>query len=413
MPVETHRPQQRPPVPPADSQRHREAKRATWVSAALNLALTVAQLIAGWLAHSQSLIAHGLHSFSDLLSDFLVLYANRKSSHPADHEHPYGHARVETAATLILGASLALIGFGILWQATLRLQAVAELPPVELLALWVALFTAASKEILFRYLLRVAERLRSAMLTANAWHTRADAASALVVVVGIGGALMGWAFLDLLAAAIMGFMILRMGLRLAWDSLQELIDTGLDKEKVAAIQRTLLETPGVLGLHELRTRRMAHQALVEAHVRVDPRISVSEGHRLGERARQRVLDAYPEVSDVLVHIDVEEDQAPASRRPALTDLPELPDRDVLMARLQTLLGEEAAVVEKTVLHYLGSRVEAEVFLPLDAGRDAARVARLRESIAARLAEDGLFRSVSLNFRAAPVAATPPGQHGPA
>ena len=96
---------------PVDPGRYREASRATWISAALNLALTVVQLIVGWLAHSQSLIAHGIHSFSDLLSDFLVLYANRKGSHPADREHPYGHARVETAATLILGASLALIGF--------------------------------------------------------------------------------------------------------------------------------------------------------------------------------------------------------------------------------------------------------------------------------------------------------------
>jgi cation diffusion facilitator family transporter len=380
---------------PVDPQRYREASRATWISAALNLALTVAQLIVGWAAHSQSLIAHGLHSFSDLLSDFLVLYANRKGSHPADREHPYGHARVETAATLILGASLAAIGFGILWEATLRLQTVAELPPVELLALWVAIFTAASKEVLFRYLLRVAERLRSPMLAANAWHTRADAASALVVVVGIAGALMGWKFLDLLAAAIMGFMILRMGLKLAWESLQELIDTGLDKNKVEAIRRTLLDTPGVLGLHELRTRRMAHQALVDAHVLVDPRISVSEGHRLGEQARQRVLDAHPEVADVLVHIDAEEDQA------LMSSSADLPDRDALMAHLQGLLGEEAAGIEKTVLHYLGNRVEAEVFLPLETCLDLARMNRLEQRIAGRLSGDPVFRAISLNCRIAP------------
>lgn len=380
---------------PVDPQRYREASRATWISAVLNLALTVAQLIVGWLAHSQSLIAHGLHSFSDLLSDFLVLYANRKGSHPADREHPYGHARVETAATLILGASLAVIGFGILWEATLRLQQVAELPPVEMLALWVAIATAASKEVLFRYLLRVAERLRSPMLAANAWHTRADAASGLVVVVGIAGALMGWKFLDLLAAAIMGFMILRMGLKLAWESLQELIDTGLDKDKVEAIRQTLLDTPGVLGLHELRTRRMAHQALVDAHVLVDPRISVSEGHRLGEQARRRVLDAHPEVADVLVHIDAEEDQA------LMSSGADLPDRDALMAHLKALLGEEAAGIEKTVLHYLGNRVEAEVFLPPETCLDVARMSRLEQRIAGQLRDDPIFRAVSLNCRIAP------------
>jgi cation diffusion facilitator family transporter len=380
---------------PVDPQRYREASRATWISAALNLVLTLAQLIVGWVAHSQSLIAHGLHSFSDLLSDFLVLYANRKGSHPADREHPYGHARVETAATLILGTSLSLIGFGILWEATLRLQAVAELPPVELLALWVAIFTAAAKEVLFRFLRRVAERLRSPMLAANAWHTRADAASALVVVAGIAGALMGWKFLDLLAAAIMGFMILRMGLKLAWESLQELIDTGLDKDKVESIRRTLLDTPGVLGLHELRTRRMAHQALVDAHVLVDPRISVSEGHRLGERARQRVLEAHPEVADVLVHIDAEEDQALMSNSAVL------PDRDVLLAHLDGLLGGEAGAIDKTVLHYLGNRVEAEVFLPQESCLDTARMARLEQCLVTRLPDDPYFRAVSLNCRIAP------------
>lgn len=380
---------------PVDPRRYREASRATWISALLNLALTVAQLVVGWLAHSQSLIAHGLHSFSDLLSDFLVLYANRKGSDPADREHPYGHARVETAATLVLGASLAIIGFGILWEATLRLQRVAELPAVELLALWVALFTAVSKEILFRYLLRIAESLRSPMLAANAWHTRADAASALVVVVGIAGALLGWTFLDLLAAAIMGFMILRMGLKLAWESLQELIDTGLDKKKVEAIRRTLLDTPGVLGLHELRTRRMAHQALVDAHILVDPRISVSEGHRLGEQARQRVLAEHSEVADVLVHIDAEEDQALMSNSAAL------PDRDILMARLGELLGAEAPSIERTLLHYLGDRVEAEVFLPLDTCLDPVRLSALEGRIAARLPGDPHFRAISLNCRIAP------------
>jgi len=380
---------------PVDPRRYREASRATWISALLNLALTVAQLVVGWLAHSQSLIAHGLHSFSDLLSDFLVLYANRKGSDPADREHPYGHARVETAATLVLGASLAIIGFGILWEATLRLQRVAELPAVELLALWVALFTAVSKEILFRYLLRIAESLRSPMLAANAWHTRADAASALVVVVGIAGALLGWTFLDLLAAAIMGFMILRMGLKLAWESLQELIDTGLDKKKVEAIRRTLLDTPGVLGLHELRTRRMAHQALVDAHILVDPRISVSEGHRLGEQARQRVLAEHSEVADVLVHIDAEEDQALMSNSAAL------PDRDILMARLGELLGAEAPSIERTLLHYLGDRVEAEVFLPLDTCLDPVRLPALEGRIAARLPGDPHFRAISLNCRIAP------------
>ena len=179
--MERGHPQQAPASP---AERAAEAQRATWVSVAVNLVMTVAQIIIGWLAHSQSLVAHGVHSFSDLLSDFLVIYASRQSVHPADQAHPYGHARVETAATLLLGASLTLIGGGILWQSGLRLQHIEVLPAVELSAFWVAVATVIAKEGLYRYVIRVAERLRSQLLTANALHTRADAASALVVVIG-------------------------------------------------------------------------------------------------------------------------------------------------------------------------------------------------------------------------------------
>lgn len=331
------------------------AQRATWVSVGVNLVMTLVQLIVGWLAHSQSLIAHGLHSFSDLLSDFLVIYASRQSAHPADQAHPYGHARVETAATLILGTSLILIGGGIVWESGMRLQHVEVMPEILMSALWVAIATVVSKELLYRYLIKVAESLRSQLLIANALHTRADAASALVVVVGIAGALMGWPFLDLLAAALMGFMILRMGGQLAWGALKELIDTGLDESQVVGIRQTLLATPGVLGLHALRTRRMAHQALVDAHVQVNPRISVSEGHRIAESARAAVLRDHPEVIDVLVHIDPQDD-----RDPDLAVLT-LPGREGVLQELEPLLAGLPAP-HRVVLHYLNGRVEIEVYL---------------------------------------------------
>ena len=383
-----------PAAPASAADRSSAAQRATWVSVAVNLMMTVVQLVVGWLAHSQSLVAHGLHSFSDLLSDFLVIYASRQSAHPADEAHPYGHARVETAATLILGTSLTLIGGGILWESGLRLQHIEHLPAVEMSAFWVAVATVLAKEALYRYLIGVAERLRSQLMVANALHTRADAASALVVVVGIGGALLGWSFLDLLAAALMGFMILRMGGGLAWGALKELIDTGLDETQVEAIRQTLAVTPGVLGVHDLRTRRMAHQALVDAHVQVDARISVSEGHRIAESARARVLREHPEVLDVLVHIDPEDDLDPdlAAMR--------LPSRAVLLQDMQPLLAELPAP-EKVVLHYLSGRVEVEVFLNQQffANGDVLRLAEL--AVAKHLESYPAIRSVSFNCHFAP------------
>lgn len=376
----------------AAPERMRVAARATWVSAGINAALTVGQILVGWLAHSQSLIAHGLHSASDLLSDFLVLYANRHGHQPADADHPYGHARVETAATLLLGISLFAVGIGILWDAVGKLREVDAVVPVGQLAFWVAVITVLAKEGLYRYLIAVADRLRSKMLAANALHTRADAASALVVVAGVGGSLLGWPFLDLLAAILMGGMILKLGVELAWAAMTELIDTGLDTEEVAKIRSVLHETPGVRGVHELKTRRMAHRALVEAHLQVDPRISVSEGHHIAESARARVLRSQPQVLDVLVHIDPEDDTVPPTGRP--------PARHQVRAALDELLGGMPVPV-RVVFHYLQAGVEAEVYFA-SGSVSGEQLAGWQAQLAERLAGQRLLVSVCLHRSGAPI-----------
>ncbi len=346
----------------AQQERHSEGARITWVSVGVNIVLTTMQIIVGLWAHSQSLVADAMHTLSDIVADAFVLWANRKGAEAADEQHPYGHGRYETAASLVLGVLLALTGGGILLAAVDRLLAM-NAPPVGIAAMWAALFTLAAKEGLFRYMLRIAERLRSPMLVANAWHARADALSSLVVAAGIAGALLGFTVADAVAAIIVGAMIVRVGLRFAWDALQELIDTALDPVAVAAIRDTLSKTPGVVDLHELRTRRMAHQVLVDAHVQVRPRISVSEGHRIAEQARARVLAAHAEVLDVLVHIDPEDD-LPGHATPSETIA--LPDRAQAIAQIESLLGLTLSEPERTVLHYLGRRVEAEVFVPATA-----------------------------------------------
>ncbi len=345
---------------PAHPERFAAARKSTWVSIAVNLFLTLAQLIAGFFGRSQSLIADGLHSLSDLLADILVLFANRHGNKHADANHPYGHARIETAASLILGASLAVVGIALLISAGLRLQDPQSVQPVQAYTLWVALFTLVAKEVLFRYMLAIAKRVRSQMLVANAWHARSDAASSLVVLVGISGNLLGYVFLDLVAAAVVGGMIAWMGIQFARDALLELVDTGLEPEEVRAIRNTLKSVPGVLGLHELRTRKMADNALVDAHIMVDPRISVSEGHYIAEAARAAVLKHH-HVMDVMVHIDPEDDVQ--SKPNAHT-----PQRHLLLAHLQKRLGRELPEDTRVVLHYLGGKVEAELLLP--ATRDA-------------------------------------------
>lgn len=290
-----------------DPERYHAGQRITWVSVIVNVVLTIMQVIVGFIANSMALVADAMHTLSDIVSDAFVLWANHKGAQGADEEHPYGHGRFETAASLVLGLLLTVTGVGILVSAAGRLQSIGSLPPVGLAAMWAAIITLTGKEALFRYMLKVAQRLRSPMLIANAWHARADALSSLVVAAGVGGALLGFAFADAVAAILVGAMIVKAGLGFAWEAMRELIDTGLPAEEVAAIRQTLLATPGVVDLHELRTRRMAHRVFVDVHLQVDGDISVREGHEIGEAARKRVLTKHPEVIEVLIHLDAEND----------------------------------------------------------------------------------------------------------
>lgn len=335
--------------------RHAASQKVTWVSILVNVCLTMVQIVGGLLVHAQSLVADGFHSLSDLVSDVLVLFANNESRHPADENHPYGHERIETAAALALGLILAGTGIAILWAASQRLQHLDDLPAIHGAAVGLAIVTLAAKEGLFRYMLKVGKALRSPLLIANAWHARADAASSLVVTVGIIGSLLGWRFLDPLAAIVVGLMIARMGFRFGWDAVRELIDTAIPVDEQEAVRQTIRTTPGVVAVHSLRTRRMAHKVLVDAHVQVSPRISVSEGHRIAEAARLRVIEAHDDILDVLVHIDVVNDGAGIAH-PADA----APDRPQALARLSAYLGHPLAS-EDVTLHYLEHGLEAEVF----------------------------------------------------
>jgi divalent metal cation (Fe/Co/Zn/Cd) transporter len=256
------------------------------------------------------------------------------------------------------------------------------------MTLWVAVLTLVGKEGLFRYMLHVARKLRSRMLEANAWHARSDAASSVIVVAGIAGNLAGVTSLDLLAAALVAAMIFRMGWKQSYHAMMELIDTSLDEKEVAAIRATLLATPGVRDLHELRTRRMGDRALVDAHVLVDPKISVSEGHYVAETARARVVKTH-DALDVMIHIDPEDD---AAVKRSL----HLPPRATLLAHLEQQLGMSLPLASRVVLHYLDGKVEADIFLSGEALDPV-----LSSAIAALPGGDAYFSAIRLFRDSAP------------
>jgi cation diffusion facilitator family transporter len=278
------------------------ASRSTWVSVGVNVVLSTTQIVVGVLAKSQGLIADGIHSLSDLVADFVVLFAGHHGQKDADTDHPYGHYRFETAASLALGVILLAVGLGMVWSAFVKLQTPDTIPTAHATALWVALAAIVSKELLFRYMLRVAKAVKSSMLVANAWHARSDAASSLVVSIGLIGNMAGYPLLDPIAALIVGFMVGKMGWGFGWDALHDLMDRAVDEEEVQAIRQTLVSTPGVAGVHDIRTRKMGDMIVVDAHIEVDANITVEAGHNIAVAARQAVLQRH-RVLNLMTHVD--------------------------------------------------------------------------------------------------------------
>ena len=275
-------------------QMQQAAKRSTWVSVVVNTILSALQIAIGFFAQSQALIADGIHSLSDLLSDFVVLIAGRYSEKEADEGHPYGHRRYENAASLVLGALLLSVAVGMIFRAVEKFAEPNAIAQVHSIALWVALLTLLMKEALFRYMLAAAKRVRSGMLAANAWHARSDAASSLVVAIGIVGNLMG--------ALVVGMMVGRMGIRFGWLAFQDLMDASADEETLARIRSVIERQQGVLGYHDLRTRKLGDMVNVDVHIEVDSMLSVVEGHEIAMRVAEQ-LKNLNEVIGVMVHID--------------------------------------------------------------------------------------------------------------
>lgn len=373
------------------AQRYRESRCVAMVGMAVNVILSTAQIAIGWLGHSQALVADGVHTLSDLISDGLVLFAAKHGARDADEDHPYGHARIETAATVLLSAVLVAVGIGIAITAGLRLVNGASVAP-SALTLLVALATLVAKEGLYRYTLRVARRIRSNLLHASAWHHRSDALSSVIVAAGIGASIAGFRYLDAIAAVGVALMIANMGIGLGWRALRELIDTGLESAELARIRDAILSVCGVKTLHLLRTRRTGGRVLIDVHILVERTVSVSEGHHVGEAVRAKLMAEIDDVLDVMVHIDPEDDETAAPN----TDLPL---RDVITVRLESYFAdlEASRHIEDVALHYLDGRLHVELLLPLRLLAHPGDADALRASFMQCIAGDPHIGSLDLRF----------------
>ncbi|MDJ0955860.1 MAG: cation diffusion facilitator family transporter [Arenicellales bacterium] len=348
------------PIGISKSQRYKETKRATLVGAVVDLSLGVTKIVVGKLAYSQSLIADGVHSLSDLATDALVVWAAKEAHREPDADHPYGHQRIETVATISLGLLLAVVAVAIGFNA---ISGVIEQVPLHTPTFWalvVAALSVLSKEAIYQYTMRVADRIQSDLLRSNAWHSRSDALSSIVVIIGVGGSMLGLVYLDAIAAVIVAVMIVYVALKMIWQGVTELIDTGIDADQLSAIRDTALQTEGVTDIHDLRTRRMGSDIYLDGHVLVEPRLSVSEGHRIGDAVYNDLKKNFENLADVTIHIDAEDDEK-------YQQSSHLPLRSELTSRLKKYWQDipESKNISRIVLHYLSGQLQIEVWIPMD------------------------------------------------
>ena len=260
------------------------------IGALANLLLAAIKIAGGIVGRSTAMVADGIHSLSDLLTDVVVLFTHKIGQLPADENHPYGHGRAETIGATLVGAVIIAAGFGLAYESWAIINAGKFQTPL-IPAVVAAVASIATKEILFRYTRTVGEETNSPSLVANAWHHRSDAISSFAALVGIGGAMAGYPIMDPIAAIVVSVLIVKVGYDIAFKGLRDLMDTALNETETRRIETMINNLPGVIQTHNLRTRRIGGEVLMDVHILVDHEASVTEGHHIAENVRRELIRA--------------------------------------------------------------------------------------------------------------------------
>ena len=347
----------------------KEASKITIIGAALDLLLGVGKIIIGGLYHSQALIADGIHSLSDILTDIFVLFISNVSHERPDDKHPYGHARFETLGTVIIGGVLVLVAIFMALDNIEHFLAndTTFIPGTATVV--ITIFSIFSKEWIYRKTLAVGKRIQSDILIANAWHSRSDAFTSILVLISIILAYLGYEQLDIVMAIVLSVLIGKIGWDFIWKSVKELVDTSLDEKELKEIEEIISSVHGVKGHHNLRSRKMGSQALIDVNIEVDALITVSEGHEIASWVAHEVKKKLPHILDITVHTDIEDDRGDKASY-IHHDFKELPLRDKVLQDINdTLSGLEKDLIAKVDLHYIGEYISITIIVKPHPGED--------------------------------------------
>ena len=381
------------------SQNYKLIRKVTLVGGVIDGLLSILKIGVGLIGQSQALIADGVHSLSDLATDVLVIWAARHAKEGPDEKHPYGHERIETLATMVLSVALIAIALGFGYDGVSRILNPDELQQPGWLVLIAAGISMLAKEVIYHYTIRAAEKINSNLLRANAWHSRSDAFSSFIVLLGVVGVMLGFEYADALALIGVSIMIGWIGWELGRDGIEELIDTSIDSELLEQMLETISGVEGVNDVHQARTRKMASKIVMDTHITVNSTITVSEGHRIGDAVERALHQQYKDLSDITVHIDHEDD---AHERPGY----DLPLRSAVLADISHALksiddtpgGLSVDNFTEIKLHYLDGKIQLELWRDLPAESSTLPVKPLETELRKRLMETEYISDVEFLYR---------------
>lgn len=289
--------------------REKEIRKITLIGAVVNIVLTAVKIVAGVIGRSAAMIADGVHSLSDLLSDVVVLVFTHISSKGRDRDHSFGHGKFETLATLIVSLILVVVGGKLMAGGVQKIAGVLNgetIPVPGRIALWAALASIIAKEILYWATMRIGSKVSSPVVIANAWHHRSDALSSIGALAGIGGAILlgeKWTILDPIASCCISIAIIVVAVKMALPSLSELLETSLPEAVEEDIKKTAAAVSGVEDIHNLQTRRNGISFIIDAHVVVDPTISVVQAHDIATAVEDALRSKYGPETQISIHIE--------------------------------------------------------------------------------------------------------------
>ncbi len=289
--------------------REKEIYAVTLKGSAVNAVLIVLKFIAGFVGRSSAMVADAVHSLSDFISDVIVLVFVKIAGKPRDKGHEYGHGKFETLATMIIGVLLVFAGIGLMIngvEAVVRSIKGEALERPTMLALFVAIISILSKEGLYRYTIRCGKKLNSQAVIANAWHHRSDAISSVGTLIGIAGAMFfgdKWRILDPAAAILVSILIIKSGYEIVKPCISELLEASLPDDKQKEIIKLVMGVPGIVGIHNLRTRRIGNGIAVDLHAKMDGSITLAEAHEKATAAENAIRQAFGSNSIINIHME--------------------------------------------------------------------------------------------------------------